>query len=450
MTKIIIILHLLLLLAAPAAALAGSATSMWDLTIGGYVKLEMDYTDQGRHGSGAYRDPNGKEGITSGYSSGSRINFLTRGPEAWGAKTSAFVEGDFNGVYAGAPRGSFAMRHAFMTFDWPQTKLVIGHTFQKWGFLPTYANMITSGNDLTPFVKGSRQPMIRVERKFAKDWNLSFALLSPTNTLGSNRSMTDTGVVDGFTASQMPFYETSLGWSSDRWGTIGSWKLQWNIDAFYGQEKRWATQYTGPAGAPTSITYAYKDVDSWGLALKGFVPIVSQKPSGKAGALSVSGILFVAQNPSWLQSRAYSAGSYARPSDLTTPPSQPAGQTPDFVAPKMYGGWGQISYHLTDRLFVSGWYGYLRNDTSSAYDAAKTSLTSRFAHANTVQNATQYIVSLCYDVNDSVRFATEYAYFATRYANYGTVPDPSGLGVIPTLSKDATLHSFRVAAWYFF
>jgi hypothetical protein len=36
-----------LFLALPAISLAGSATSRWDLAIGGYVKLDMGYADQG-------------------------------------------------------------------------------------------------------------------------------------------------------------------------------------------------------------------------------------------------------------------------------------------------------------------------------------------------------------------------------------------------------------------
>jgi hypothetical protein len=451
MTKFILALIAAFLLV-PDAALAGSAASTWDLTVGGYVRFDMGYSNGGRHGYGAFDSTADKYGNINLYSGATRLNFLIKGHDAWGAKTSAFVEGDFNGVFSGRNRGTFDLRHAFISLDWPLTRVVIGQTFAKWGYLPTYANMIVGGSDLSPFVKGHRQPMVRIEQRLGFDWIFSFALLSPTNTLGSNRSNTPTGVVDGFTQSQMPFYEATLGWSSDRYGNIGPWKALFSIDAFYGQEKKAVTRFAGPESAPTSISATNKSVDSWGIALKGFIPVISERKGNKAGALSLSGVTFVGQNPAWLQSGAFRAGSYSRPGDTNSAPSDPSGEpAPDFAAPVFYGVWGQVSYFLTDRLFINAWYGYLRNDTSRAYDSAGNAFSGAFAHANVVQNTTQYIVSLCYDVNQAIRFAAEYSYYITRYANYGTVPDPLGSGaLIPVLSKDAAFQAFRLGAWYFF
>ena len=422
------------------------------MTIGGYVRTDIDYSKGGRHGYGAYDSAEDRFGNLNFYSGATRLNFLVKGHDAWGAKTSAFVEGDFNGVFSGSARGTFGLRHAFISLDWPLMRVVIGQTFAKWGYLPTYANTILGGRDLSPFVKGHRQPMLRIEQRLGFDWIFSFALLSPSNTLGSNRRNTETGVVDSFTQSQMPFYEATLGWSSDKYGNIGPWKTLFSIDAFYGREKKAVTRYTGPESAPSSISFTDKSLNSWGIALKGFIPVVPEHKGNKAGALSLSGVFFAGQNPSWLQTGAFRAGSYSRPGDTNVAPAEPSTEpSTDFAAPVFYGAWGQASYFLTDKLFINGWYGYLRNDTSRAYDSARNAFSGTFAHANVVQNTTQYIVSLCYDVNQAVRFAAEYSYYITRYANYGTTPNPSGTGtVIPVLSKDASFQAFRMAAWYFF
>jgi hypothetical protein len=444
---------LLMILLVPAVSRAGSATSRWDLTIGGYVRFDMGLTNEGRHGFGFSENINDRYGNIYFNSASTRLNFLTRGPLAWGAKTSAFVEGDFIGVYAGTGRGTFALRQAFMTFDWPDTRLVVGQTFQKWGFLPTYSFLILGGTDLSPFIKGHRQPMIRLEHRFARDWNLSFALMSPTNTLGSNRFSTSTGVVDGFTRSQMPFYEATVGWSTNAYGNIGPWRTLFSLEGFYGREKKVVPQFTGPPDAPTSLSYADKDLHSWGIALKGFLPLIPERKGDKKGALSVSGVLFVTQNPSWLQSRAYTVGSYARPDDFSAAPAQPLSDpVPDFAAPRAHGGWGQISYFVTDQLYLSGWFGYLVNDTSRAFNAAMDPFPNGlFVNSNAVRNAAQYIVSLCYDVNQAVRFGAEYSYYVIRYANYGSVQSVIGPGRVPNgLSKDGTLQAFRIGAWYFF
>lgn len=58
----------------------------------------------------------------------SRINLKITGPNAFGAKTSAFFEGDFFGNFEGSI-GLFRLRHANLTLDWDKTKLLMG---QSW------------------------------------------------------------------------------------------------------------------------------------------------------------------------------------------------------------------------------------------------------------------------------------------------------------------------------
>ncbi len=58
----------------------------------------------------------------------SRINLKITGPDAFGAKTSAFFEGDFFGNTEGSI-GLFRIRHANASLDWAKTKLTLG---QSW------------------------------------------------------------------------------------------------------------------------------------------------------------------------------------------------------------------------------------------------------------------------------------------------------------------------------
>ena len=53
--KKVLIVVVALLLALPAASFAGSATSRWDLTIGGFVKVDAGYTSQADGSSGRPR-----------------------------------------------------------------------------------------------------------------------------------------------------------------------------------------------------------------------------------------------------------------------------------------------------------------------------------------------------------------------------------------------------------
>jgi hypothetical protein len=58
----------------------------------------------------------------------SRINAKITGPDAFGAKTSAFIEADFFGNFEGSS-GLFRLRHANATLDWAKTKVTVG---QNW------------------------------------------------------------------------------------------------------------------------------------------------------------------------------------------------------------------------------------------------------------------------------------------------------------------------------
>jgi hypothetical protein len=477
-----IIVMLALFLALPAISFAGSATSRWDMTIGGYVKFDMGYNTQGaahdivqaqRTGTNGYESIGNQYNSFFMYSGQTALNFLVRGPDAWGAKTSAFVEGHFRGneyTNAGSnsatgvsssTAGTFGLRHAFMQFDWPSSKLVIGQTWQTWGILPTFANTLLDYNNLGPFLKGMRQPLVRFEQTLAKSWTWKLGVIAPTNTLGSNwAGSSSTGVVDSYTRSQMPFFEGSFGWSSDKCGKVGPWQMMFALEGFFGRQKQIAavTGTTVSGSATTfSTTFTDKDVNSWGISLKGFIPIVPEKKGNKAGAFTLSGMLFYTQNPGMFQSPttsgnnfasnySYSGGSYVGSTGNVLTLTEAQMQALDYSSPTQYGGWGQISYFFTDKLFVNGWYGYTKSNVSDAWRLAgmATSATGNSTNYDAMVNTSQIIANIMYDVNAAIRFGFEYSYYTTTYANYLM----NGNTIVG--SKDGSAHSFRVGAYYFF
>ncbi len=470
-----IIVMLALFLALPAISYAGSATSRWDMTIGGYVKFDMGYSDTGngqdivnatvpRTGYGAYGTLNSKYGNFYSYAGESRLNFLVRGPDAWGAKTSAFIEGHFRGnEYAGSSAGTFGLRHAFMQFDWPSSKLLIGQTWQKWGILPTFANVLLDYNNLGPFLKGMRQPLVRFEQTLAKNWQWALGIISPTNTLGSNSSSyTGSGMVDSYTRSTMPFWEGSFGFTSDKCGKIGPWQMLFALEGFYGRQKLingLDTTYAAGNTTTYNVYFKDKDVDSWGISFKGFIPIIPEKKGNKKGAFSVSGVLFYSQNPGMFQApttvgtsnSSYSTW-YNNGTNSVALLSANDLNALDYSAPVQYGGWGQVSYFITDKLFVNGWYGYTRTNVSDAYRTAicasmtscSTLASAQANNANDVVGATQIIANVMYDVNAAIRMGFEYTWYKTTWANYAY----SGSNIVG--GKDGTAQSFRVGAYYFF
>jgi len=459
--KKVLIVVFALLLAVPAMSFAGDATSRWDLTIGGYVKVDAGYdtqavnpkTSEGIDQYYAQRDNyHGAEnsanatGVFAMATGQTALNFLVHGPDAWGAKTSAFIQGNFTGQTtnngsAGTRYGTFTLTHAYMDFTWATTKLTVGQTWQLWGFQPSY-NFIGL-NDMALAGRGTYTvPQISVTQNFTKSFYGSFGIQEPYKTadqLGASNSLGEalapTTIVKGVlkagasptVASQLPDFAAEIGYKSDSAGRIGPNVMQFAVGGFWGQD---SVVYALPT------TFRTDHVDRWAGAFKAFIPLIPEKNLNKAGALSLSGSVFTGQNLSNMFLNARGTGA------LLAYDADP-GPGVRYTVPVTTGGWGQISYYITDKVYVNGLYGYLRNYESGLYNKLTTN--------NVITQNQQYIVNVMYDVNPAVRLGVEYSYIATNWAGYGNGGDSSSTltgGTI--LSPKGDVQTARVAFWYFF
>ena len=90
-----------------------------------------------------------------------RLNVKITGPEMLGAKTSAFVEGDFTGA-TNATINNLRLRHAYFTLDWGRHRLLAG---QYWYAMVVHEIMPMTNplNMGAPFHCYARQPQVRYE-----------------------------------------------------------------------------------------------------------------------------------------------------------------------------------------------------------------------------------------------------------------------------------------------
>jgi hypothetical protein len=428
---------LALSLAVPVVSFAGSATSRFDVTIGGFVKFDMGYATQGvgadytfaQRASG-HTTKNILDEYDNFYMAAgeTRLNFRVKGPDAWGAKTSAFIEGDFRGAYGAATSyGVYQLRHAYLKFEWPESSLLFGQTWMDWGYLPSYYAF--GFNELGPFLKSTREPQITWNQSITKEFQYSLSLFSPTNSMnvvgGAN-------LVNDYTRGY-PHLTGELRWSTDSCGKIGPWNLQFAVGGFFGQER--ATYVTGTntrggtvsgtAAAVTGTQYAadFSDdyVNSWATSFKWYIPIIPEKkPGAKGGAFGFAGAVFTGQNfPKYL--RSFGLGSYDQDTTLADA---------NFVAPKVWGGWAQLNYYLNDQWSVNFQYGYGHYTFSQQY---------QLANPNNVETVNHYIGNLIYDVNAAVRLGLEATYIYNRYA-----------APVSGVKTDGDMFTGRFAAYYFF
>jgi hypothetical protein len=434
--KRFLVLFAVLLLALPAVSFAGSATSRWDVTIGGFVKADFGYTDQGVSGdayianrkSGSSDNAYDKYGNYFNSSGQTTLNFLIKGPDTWGAKSSAFIEADFRGGY-GTPSsyGLFDLRHAFIKFDWPTASLLIGKYWQPWGLLPCFC--LLNYNELGPFNKGQRNPQITFTQYFTKEISLALALMSPVNELGTTQGE---NVVNQY--SRYPQLGGELLYKTDMLGKIGPWMLQFGLGGFVGRQKAVFDRTTGAlipdigsggqtaGGNAAAGSFSDQELNIWGLSFKSFIPIIPEKkPGAPAGSLGMAWTAFAGQG--W-------NGVYQSP--LTALPTSVRGPVGDreYANPNFWGGWGQIMYYLTDKVSINGQYGMVMNNVSSGM---------RAANPNTLIDLRHYIFNVIYDPTPALRVGIEYTHVYTKYG-----------APVSGLADYGKYNQVRMAAYYFF
>lgn len=492
MKKVLIVVFALLL-ALPAVSFAGSATSRWDLTIGGYVKVDVGYVNQaavGPAGLEAYFPdrPNLGANQSAANSAGSfamatgqtTLNFLVKGPDTWGAKTTAFIQGSFYGqtingnnninngstatAYSGTGTryGTFTLTHAYMDFTWATTKLTVGQNWQSWGFQPSYTFL--GLYDLLMAGRGNTVPQITVAQNFSKNFYGSFGIQEPYNmrdqyggsaslgisqntnniAAGANPAAIAANAATGNGArvtTIMPDFTAEFGYKSESCGRIGPNVMQFAVGGFWGQDTLVYMDPQDSQGAGHN-RMSTAHVDRWGAAFKAFIPIIPEKNLNKAGAFSLSGSIWSGQNlANWFLG--------ARNVDSVIPYDANPGLGVRWTVPVTTGGWGQLSYYITDKVYLNGLYAYNRNFTSELYN---------MEFPNQMRRWEQIIGNVIYDVNPAVRVGLEYTYASAGYNYYAvnTAQQPAGYygnttGTLNSaLGTQASNQTGRICFWYFF
>ncbi len=96
----------------------------------------------------------------------SRLNFTVTGPDAFGAKASSVLEGDFTGP-SNLDNNGFRLRHAYVKLKWEKSEFIMGQYWHPLN-IPEMLPAVVSLNTGAPFRSFSRQPQIRFSHLFGK------------------------------------------------------------------------------------------------------------------------------------------------------------------------------------------------------------------------------------------------------------------------------------------
>ncbi|GFE56252.1 hypothetical protein [Geobacter sp. AOG1] len=412
--------------------------SKFNLSIGGYVKLDYAYNSTNLGNNGVITPVSGA--IPSKAISGtgtnsatfanqdqsvfslkqSRIWFKVDGPSYAGSRTGAFFEVDFYGDNSASAESPMPrLRHAYGTIDWPRTQVLFG---QYWDM---FAPMLASTEDFRlaspQGAAYSRVPQIRLTQKmdFTADQQLKlvFAVQDPNQT-GDNQGAVTGQYGPGVNyAGQIFYINKGLG-VAPGYMSLTMNPLTVGVFGLYGTEK-----------APSN---ANKSLSSWGYGLYTFAPLLRSKDGvNRAMTLAFEGQAYTAGNLAYNSATSLSVVG-------TTPTGGTQGSTSNTLDAagnqKPARNWafiGQLKFFPIQDLGVTAGYGSRYAFNNGDYAGI----------ANYQRQSRQIYANVTYDLNAAIRLATEYQNIETTYGNVNGVSGARASGVDNTV---------RLCAYYFF
>lgn len=408
--------------------ISAPASSKFNLAIGGFVKLDAAYNSTNFGPTGFLTPVNvPKESSTAGKREQtifsvrqSRLWFKLNGPPLLGAKTNGYVEFDFantnnNLTSAENLNATPRLRHAFGNIDWGNTQLLFGQTADNFGLLSGNTIDFNSGIQ-AGFFSGTRVPQIRLSQRVPLGGESALRLVAAVQHPYQNNF--NNNAVDGSAGNSR----------GDSWGSKPNVAAQALFvskalgasPGYYGQSLRdFTVGLTGIYGNQ-KVAGANDNLDSWGLALYTFIPVLSSSDGkSRANTLTLEGQAYVAANVN-----AATAVQYV-------------GANGDLSPAKGYGFGANVIYYPTQNLGLSTGYGRRQATPGSDY---RFNNYERYNHT--------YFVNASYDLNAAIRVATEYQRLETKYGNVTdntTAGSPLG-GLTDKGSADVA----RLALYYFF
>ncbi len=399
--------------------MASPVYSKFNMTIGGYVKLDYAYNSANLGSNGALGTL--QRGIPKNSSAASqqdqsiftarqsRIWLKVAGPTFLGAKTNAIIETDFyGGGGASNETATMRLRLANASLDWANTQLVVGQAYDIFG--PATASTVDFGQAaMTGAPNNPRVPQIRVTHRLNLSENNALRLI-----LGVQNPVQDSNLQSGA--------------NGDSWGAkvnvAGQAMLISKVlgvaPGYYGMSMNSLTAGFFGLYGNQDVAGNRDSVDSWGYGFYTFVPLLPSK-DGKNRAMTASfeGQAYMAAN---MYTIGATAASVVGPSGNKSPA-------------KGYGLYGQLIFYPTQDLGITAGYG-----RRNAYNYASYSGISNFEKSNSAVYA-----NVTYDLNAAVRFAAEYQNINTRYGNV-----TNGTGNLAGLADSGNVNIGRFAAYYFF
>lgn len=425
--KKLVIVALAVLLATPVLSHAGAVTSKWDINIAGFVAAFGQFSDQNDGfwgpGTSSARRTGVHENKSNEYGNFAeqvdpRIGFFIKGPDVWGAKTSARLEFDFAGAYSGT-NGTARMRHIYMKFDWANDSVLFGNAGSPYrstgvGMGPGTGTTVA----LPGAFGGPRETQLTWTHRFGKNFSTIFALVHP-----GLEGYKSTASNNNYTQGNYPNVEGVVKYTSDACGKIGSSNLVVALAGIYGRQKIDRGASTTAAGR---TVYSQRQEDGWYGQASFQIPIIPERKMNKAGAVLL-----------WLNASAGQGLSlYNGVLSLAAYDRSAYGVEHDYSKPRGVAYEAGLGVWFSNQVWLSAQYNSQDRHVSNYYVAR--------VGTDSVWTRNQlYNLAIFYEPSPAVRLIAEYSRLHTNYAR-------TDLVTTEYYKKYGTTNAIRFGAYYYF
>ena len=441
--KICLLLAVMAFMALPLAASAA------EFTLGGQIALYSIWDSTQTNGNltnliNRNNDPNFQHGRLKFSAEKSRLFFLMKGPQLWGAQTSGYIEFDFdNSMNVTTAAGSLGtspqkarigLRHAFFRLNWPSVELLMG---QYWSLLtediPDVANPGSDAGWGNPYF---REPQIRVSYK-CDPFDFALAISEPSNgqqgTTLDPSQQNNGNIYDGESA-ETPRVTGRLKYEADLWGKApyygkprgfsarlaSSWQRT-RFRAFSSTQARTFGQNDWETVIVTQNNQIY--LNNWIVEGSMFIPVIPTYSKNLAGTASILTQWWVGagmdiwfedapNNASFLTWQGLGNGSGTDPWQY------------DRQLMKRYGGFIQGQYYFTNEWYLNAVWGM-----NKAFGVPQNTDPGRITEANPngytlatiapnsdlLKMNQQYNLALWYRPIQALKFGLEYTYMRSDF-----------------------------------
>jgi len=460
--KKFIIFGVVLALLVPTLAMAAT-----EFSLGGFIKMDMMWDSDGGVGKNMNalpsrnNDNNNKHGRLKFTAQGSRFNFTIKGPDLWGAKTSGFIEMDFDSAERNALNTAFSasnnytprLRHAMFRFNWPTSELLFGQYFSM--FCEWYAESAEDGPLQMTGTPTARNAQVRFTQTFMEDWTVAASIGDP-NMANLNNTLYNANINNGQSA-ETPQLQGKIKYAHDFWGKaayygkptpftiqfVGGWQrnVQRNTAPGIGQAAQQNTLFGEnnrtnlvvlPSTWNTVTNFTTNNnknqyVDPWLAMGSLFIPVIPTQSANLAGTASILTQWWIGQG---VEAFGFTGTSGAKFRFDSVNLLAASVNTPSFNYDTelltKFGGFVQGQYYFNNQWFVNALYG-----VSKAMNVSRSNVNVfgqnfgliGFVNGNEPQTVQQMSATLWYRPIQAIKFGLQYSYLAAHYYQNNTTPN---------------------------